>query len=88
MLGTVSSEMSVKFLGAVPAQSQTICCSFEQAEVMGRKRGLLQCAPQLISISPSSQHVAPEGEVSARFNPKERARVHLKRVSSSFVLLN
>lgn len=44
-LRTVTSEVSVKFLGTIPAQSLTICCSFEQAEVMERKRGLLQCAP-------------------------------------------
>lgn len=84
VLGTVSSE--IKFPGTVPTQSQTICCSLEQAEGMGRKRGLFQCAPSHLTLS--SQHVVPEGMVPAPFNPKQRAQVHLKRVSSSFVLLN
>lgn len=40
---TVSSEMSVKFLGFVPTQSLTICCSFEQAEVIEREKIIATC---------------------------------------------
>lgn len=40
---TTSSEMPVKFLGTFPTQSLTICCSFEQAEEIERKRIIATC---------------------------------------------
>lgn len=67
--GTVSSK--IKFPGTVLTQSQTICCSLEQAEGMGRKRGLFQCAPSHLSL-PQQPARGPRGNGSSSFSSKAK----------------